>query len=75
MAKKKPTPAITYTEILVLAYRSLEREVQGWREALAQAKHATEEDENNVNAICAVQLRKMDAIRTLYRIETGTDIA
>lgn len=75
MAKKKPTPAITYTEILVLAYRSLEREVQGWRDALAAAPRASEEDEANVEAICAVHLRKMDAVRTLYHIETGVDIA
>ena len=74
MAKKKPEPVITHTELLNLAYRTLEREVQEWRNTLAKAGHATEEDEANVEAICSVQLRKMEAIRQMYFYETGTEM-
>jgi hypothetical protein len=74
MARKKNTPILTHTELLCLAYRTLDREVQEWRDALAKASHATEEDEANVRAICSVQLRKMDAIQQMYFYETGMDL-
>ena len=74
MARKKSEPILTHTELLGLAYRTLEREVQEWRDKLAKAGHATEEDEANVEAICSVQLRKMEAIRKMYFYETGTEM-
>lgn len=74
MAKKKPTPSITYTELLSRAFNDLYREVQSWRDTLMSATPDAPDNEETVKAICAEQLRKMETIRTLYRIETGTDI-
>ena len=71
MARKKPTPAITYTELLNLAYRALEREVQDWRYTVTKSTPNTPDNEATVKAICAEQLRKMETIKTLYTIETG----
>lgn len=74
MARTKNTPILTHTELLCLAYRALEMEVQEWRDKLAKANHATEEDEANVRAICAVQISKMEAIKQMYFYETGTEM-
>lgn len=70
MPRKKPTPILTYTELLCLAYRSLEADVRHWEEALASLPP----DQQNLNGICGPQLRKMEAIRTLYQLETGTEM-
>ena len=70
MAKKKPTPVLTYTELLCLAYRALEGETRHWEEAIAELPP----EERHLEEICADQFRKMEAIRALYRLETGTDL-
>ena len=65
---KKTEPIITHTEILSRAIRSIEEEIEEWnnksdnipQELIAKA---TEEPR-----------AKLEALKTLYRIETGTDI-
>ena len=64
---KKTTPIITYTEILARAIRTFEDEIAEWhsksdsfpKELIAKA---TEEPR-----------AKLDALKTLYCIETGTE--
>lgn len=70
MAKTKPAPTITHTELLCLAYRTLEADVRHWETAFAGRPDAAEA----VTQICARQLAQMDAIRTMYRYETGVDM-
>ena len=70
MSKRKPAPIITHTELLCLAYRTLEKDVGHWRTTLDGLPDA----EERVAGICARQLAQMDAIRTMYRYETGVDM-
>ena len=66
--KIKTNPIITYTEILARAIRTIEDEIAEWHnksgnfppELIAKA---TEEPK-----------AKLEALKTLYRIETGSDI-
>lgn len=71
MAKKRPAPVITHTELLCLAYRALKEDVIRWEKSLA----ITDQDELTLamKSICADQFRKMSAIRQLYYFETGTE--
>lgn len=73
MPKKKPEPVLTHTELLCLAYRTLEQDVRHWEEALEKLP-PEEKTEGLLSGICHDQLRKMDAIRTMYRLETGTEM-
>lgn len=70
MAKRKPEPIITHTGLLCLAYRALEQDVEYWRSACADLPDA----EERVEGICAKQLAQMDAIRTMYKYETGVEM-
>lgn len=70
MPKKKHTPALTHTELLCLAYRALEQDVRHWDEAFSKLPP----EERNTAFVCHDQLRKMEAIRTMYLLETGTEL-
>lgn len=70
MPRKKPTPVLTYTELLCLAYRALEQDVRRWEVAIDELPP----EERHLAEICADQFRKMEAIRTLYQLETGTEM-
>ena len=70
MPKRKPEPVLTHTALLCLAYRALEADVRHWEEACAGRPDAAEAVAN----ICAVQIAQMEAIRTMYRYETGVDM-
>lgn len=70
MAKKKATPILTHTELLCLAYRELERDVDHWRLACA----GLNEEATRLENICARQFAQMAAIRDMYKIETGTEM-
>ena len=74
MARKKPEPILTHTELLNLAYRTLDREVQEWMDRLAKSGLTDEEVEANVRAICTAQIRKMEAIKRMYFYETGVEL-
>lgn len=70
MARKKPEPALTHTELLCLAARTLEADIRHWEEACADlpdgAARAAE--------ICERQIKQLDAIRQMYLIETGVEM-
>lgn len=70
MPRKKPEPVITHTELLCLAYRALEQDVRHWEVALEKLPP----EERHLEEICAPQLRKMEAIRQLYLLETGVEM-
>ena len=69
MAKRKPEPVITHTEILCYAIRHLAVRVDGWRKATATMENA----EEALADICKRELTQIAALKELYRIETGTD--
>ena len=68
---KKSTPIITHTEILNRAICSIKAEIADWHnkcESLPQPL----KDEMIAQATAPLQ-EKLDALKELYRIETGTD--
>ena len=69
MAKKKPEPIITHTEILCRAIGSLEEEIRNW-ESRCEGKPWLEDE---IKLITAPIRDKLDAVMQLYRIETGVD--
>lgn len=69
MAKKKPAPVITHTEILVRAIHNLENRIQGWQDTVGNRPNA----EEILADICKTDYEKLDALKTMYRIENGVD--
>lgn len=69
---KKATPIITQTEILSRAISSIKAEIEEWQE---HAKSFRDERlaESYVEAGTKELREKLDALKTLYRIETGID--
>ena len=68
---KKETPIITYTEILVRAINSVEAEIDDWRQKFNGTPDVFM---TGMFEIATAELReKLDALKTLYRIETGTE--
>ena len=69
---KKTTPIITHTEIFARAIRSIEVEIEEWKLKCEYMPPKLRED---MFAKSTEELReKLNALKTLYRIETGTDI-
>lgn len=66
--KKKTAPIITYTEILARAIRTIEAEIEGWKVCFPLDKA-----EALFTKATAELVAKMDALKQLYSIETGTD--
>lgn len=66
---KKTAPVITHTEILCLALRCLEHDIDQMRKRCEGVPGA----EAALQLCIEEKAPKMDALRTLYRIETGTD--
>ena len=67
MAKqKKQEPMITYTEILSRAIRQMEEELESWETRMAGKQ-------DFIDVKCEELCPKIDAAKTLYKIETGTD--
>ena len=60
---KKEQPVITYTEILSRAAGSIERDIAEWQDK-----------ENMLGQYVDGLRKKLDAINTMYRIETGSDL-
>lgn len=68
---KKTTPIITHTEILALAIRSIEGDIEE-RQTLCEG--LPEDIRAEMFNKSTVELReKLDALKTLYRIETGAE--
>lgn len=69
---KKTKPIITHTEILARAMRSIAGEIQEWHGKCAAFP---EEQREKMFAAATEELRaKMEALKTLYCIETGTEL-
>lgn len=67
---KKEQPAITYTEILSRAAGSIERDIAEWQDKAKGLQGA----ENMLGQYVDGLRKKLDAINTMYRIETGSDL-
>lgn len=69
---KKATPVITQTEILSRAIASIKAEIEEWQE---HAKRFRDERlaESYVEAGTKELRTKLDALKILYRMETGAD--
>ena len=73
---KKNTPIITHTEILCLAIRSLMDEIKDYERRGAEIIEKTRSKEiadNIVAQLVAPITPKLEALKEMYRIETGTD--
>lgn len=66
---KKTSPVITHTEILCLALRCLEHDIDQMRKRCEGIPGAEVALQHCIDE----KAPKMEALRTLYRIETGTD--
>ena len=70
---KNTKPIITHTEILSRAIKSIEAEINEWKD---RCKGLPKEQAEKYFEAATKELReKQDALKTLYRIETGSDIA
>ena len=67
--EKKKTPIITHTEILARAIQSIKQEIDGWRENCENMQEGAQMFEAATAGLSA----KLDALKDLYRIETGND--
>lgn len=68
---KKANPIITHTEIIGRAIGSIEAEIADWRQ---KSNGNPEVFMTGMFEIATAELReKLDALKTLYRIETGTN--
>ena len=68
---KKSIPVITYAEILTRAVRTVEAEIEEWH---VKCECFPEDQVEAMFAKATAELReKLDALKTLYRIEIGTD--
>ena len=61
---------ITQTEIICLAIRMLDTDIETWR---AKCKNGGEEGKRIFESLSAEPLKKREMLCTLYRIQTGTD--
>ena len=69
MAKK--TPIITHTEIITRAIQSYEAEIDEWRD---RCKGFPQDQADSYFEAATKDLReKLDALKIMYRMETGTD--
>ncbi len=72
MKKIKSYPVILYTEILSRAIGSVEAEIEEWKNKCASFP---EDQREALLAAATNELNtKLEALKTLYRFETGTDI-
>ena len=64
----EPRPVLTHTEILARALRSIDDEINHWREACESSGAIKHFDD-----LTAELRAKREAAANLYRIETGVD--
>ena len=69
MARKNNTPAITHTEIYCYAIRELTREIDDWE----KKTEGHPELRNNIDQVNAPLIAKREALREMYRLETGVE--
>jgi len=66
MAKRRAEPVITHTEILARSIRSIDGEIESW-------KRFESVEPDYYEAGTAPLREKREALKALYRIETGTE--
>lgn len=66
---KNTTPIITHVEILSRAIRSVEEEIRNQEEIMGEIPECKE----MLAAFVAERAPKLEALKEMYRIETGTD--
>lgn len=66
---KKEAPIITHTEILSRAARSIELEIEDW-----ERKESLPGAAGMLDQVISGLREKLEALRTLYHIETGSDL-
>jgi hypothetical protein len=67
---KKCMPVITHTEILARAAKSIEDEISGWE----QKFEGFDGMEEMLSSTTKELHKKLDAVKTLYQIETGSSM-
>lgn len=68
---KKTTPIITHTEILNRAIYSVEEEIANWHN---KCEGLPQEQKDKMFDYATKELQdKLDALKEMYRIETGTE--
>lgn len=75
---KKTTPIITHAEILVRAIRSFQDEIEELQKKPSYLGPGADEEfkamtMDMVKSLAAPLLQKLEALKELYRIETGTE--
>ena len=75
---KKTTPIITHTEILVRAINSIQEEIERWQSGQSNLGPAADEEmievvREMVRTSTAPLTKKLEALKEMYRIETGAD--
>lgn len=73
---KKTTPILTHAETLCFAIRHLNHEIEDIKrrgEKLAERTGNKEMADDLTNALIEPLTPKLEALREMYRIETGTD--
>lgn len=68
---KKATPIITHTEIYARAIKTIKAEIDEWRRRCAGFPQ--EEREKMFSAATEELRSKLEALKEMYRIETGAD--
>lgn len=68
---KRSKPIITHTEIFSRAIKSVEAEIDEWRRRCAGFPQ--EEREKMFSAATEELRNKLEALKEMYRIETGAD--
>lgn len=72
---KKNTPIITHTEILCLAIQSVARKIHEHDDMVDKCNNAAEREMAVAmrDQTAAIWKPKLEALKEMYRIETGTD--
>lgn len=83
MARKNPEPIITQTEILAIAGRHIQQEIIDKRREVEQLAALAETDaqKKRIEELRALtddrltyQKKRLEAIETMYQIQTGTEL-
>ena len=83
MAKRKPEPIITHTEILAMAGRQIQSTILNLRAEIREleVKVATDEQRIMLSHIqtstekqIAYHMERLSAVETLYQYETGSEL-
>jgi len=84
MARRNPEPIITQTEILAMAGRQIQQEIIAKRREVDQLAELAESDaqkqriaelrEMTEEQLVNYYFKRLEAIETMYQIQTGTEL-